>query len=89
MISVLVTALLAAAPVQAAPPAAAADAKKDRMVCKREDATGSRMGAKRICRTASEWAEYYKSIDPNGRALDPMGSRAQGTGKVQSGYPGM
>ncbi|WP_326525823.1 hypothetical protein [Sphingomonas sp.] len=79
--SILLTALLAMAPAQAADPGP--EAKKDRMVCKREDATGSRMGAKRICKRSSEWAEYYKSIDPNGRALDPMGSRVGGLGNYE------
>jgi hypothetical protein len=50
----------AAAPESAAPPAAPApivvEGKKEKKVCKIIDpGTGSRIGARRICRSADEW----------------------------------
>jgi hypothetical protein len=34
-----------------------AEAKKERKICKRYEASETRMGSKRICRTAKEWRE--------------------------------
>lgn len=31
------------------------EVKEERKICKRDAATGTRMGSKRICRTAAEW----------------------------------
>lgn len=57
MISFLFSAFLladvAAAPTTAAPIAEAP--KAERKICKREAATESRLGAKKICMTAAEW----------------------------------
>ncbi len=34
-----------------------AQPKKERLICKRFEATESRMGSKRVCRTAKEWRD--------------------------------
>lgn len=60
----LMTAVALAVPTvaiaQTAPspaPAAPTAAKKDKMVCQTMESTGSRLGKKRVCRTAAEWTE--------------------------------
>lgn len=51
----------------AAPPAAAVEApKKERKICRREDATESRLGGKRICLTAAEWQARSGNGDSRG-----------------------
>ena len=50
--SVLFAVLALAVP--AAAPGTTTDAK---LICAKEAVTGSRLGAKRICKTAEEWAE--------------------------------
>ena len=40
----------------------AAPAKKDRMICETAAETGSRFKGKKVCRTATEWAEQ-KALD--------------------------
>ena len=48
----------AAAPTQSVEASQAAEAPKiEKKICKREQATESRMGSKRICLTAAEWKE--------------------------------
>ena len=51
------------------PPAPTAGAKvakasdkndPDKIICKTEDTTGTRLGAKRVCHTRSEWAEMHR-----------------------------
>lgn len=39
-------------------PAAAAEA--DKQICKKEKETGSRLAAKKVCRTKAEWDEFYR-----------------------------
>ena len=46
----------AAAPAQATANAKPAD-NANEMVCQKQEVTGSRLGAKRICMTRSEWAD--------------------------------
>ena len=47
-------------------PAATAEApKEEKKICKREMATESRMGSKRICLTAAEWRERQSRGDGN------------------------
>jgi predicted transglutaminase-like cysteine proteinase len=48
-----------AAPTQAAPQAAEAP-KAERKICKREEATESRLGGKRVCLTAQQWRERQR-----------------------------
>lgn len=64
IVNLALVASLFAAPVAAqtqptsAAPAAAKDSKDpNRMVCRKVENTGSRLGSKKICRTAAEWAE--------------------------------
>lgn len=42
--------------VPAAAPAAQAG-KSNEVICRTEEVTGSRLGAKRVCRTRAEWAD--------------------------------
>ena len=60
MLVIALMSIQAAAPESAAPPAAPApivvEGKKEKKVCKIIDpGTGSRIGARRICRSADEW----------------------------------
>jgi len=47
----------AAQSVESPAAAAAEKAERAKMVCKKEEQIGSRLGAKRICMTAEQWAE--------------------------------
>jgi len=47
MFTVLLMAMVQAVPV--------ADAKEDRKICRRIEQTHTRMGAGRVCKTASQW----------------------------------
>lgn len=38
-----------------AAPSPPAEVKEERKICMREESTGSRLGSKRICKTAAEW----------------------------------
>lgn len=62
-------------------------AKADRTVCKVDRTTGSRLEAKRICKKQSEWATYYRDIDPNNRAIDVLGLKGSGTGQQSPNAP--
>lgn len=44
-------------PKQAAPAEEVTDTSQNRMICKRQKDTGSRLGSKRICMTAAQWAQ--------------------------------
>lgn len=51
-------ALLLSSPVVAAPAQAAGPTKDpNRIVCERQEVLGSRLGGKKVCKTAAEWAE--------------------------------
>lgn len=45
-------------------PVSAANAARDpnRVVCVKEDVIGSRLGSKRVCRTAAQWTAYRAEI---------------------------
>jgi hypothetical protein len=58
-LSVLFLAAAETAPTTAAPAQAEAP-KAERKICKREDATESRLGAKRVCLTAEQWRERQR-----------------------------
>jgi 3-oxoacyl-ACP reductase-like protein len=58
-----------APPTQAAPPAAPApktekrtvnNADLDKVVCEKQDKTGSRLGARKICMTVAQWLEFRR-----------------------------
>lgn len=71
LVALLVFALPAAA--QEAPPAARP--QKEEKICRRVDApTGSKMGAKRICRTKADWAqiEAQKPSDTGLQQVPPF-----------------
>ena len=59
MITALFSVLLLASDAAAAAPAPASTEapKEEKKICKREMATESRMGSKRVCLTAAQWRE--------------------------------
>jgi hypothetical protein len=52
------TANLWVAPQDGADAKRLAEAKEEKMICKRIDATESRMSSKKVCMTAKEWREF-------------------------------
>lgn len=79
-----VAAVLAASSVSAQK---TGSADPDRMICRKETPTGSRLGARRTCHTAGEWAEMaradrmslertqmqrYKGSEGGGQLADPF-----------------
>lgn len=40
--------------------AAATASEADKQICKKEKETGSRLAAKKVCRTKAEWDEFYR-----------------------------
>ncbi|NML06856.1 hypothetical protein [Sphingomonas sp. G-3-2-10] len=44
---------------------------EERKICKRTQDTGSRMGSKRICKTAAEWRAMEGASNGNPRNGDP------------------
>ena len=73
-LSVLLLATETAAPAPQPPAAAISQSsevtKAERKICKREQATESRLGSKRICLTAAQWKERQ------GQSDDPFGPGA-------------
>jgi cell envelope opacity-associated protein A len=71
MISVLLALALVTDPASAAGKAAneataTAEAPapvEEKKICKRMEATESRVSAKRICKTAAEWKKYQRELD--------------------------
>jgi hypothetical protein len=53
----LATETAAATPAQATQAQTSAETKSEKKICKREQATESRLGSKRICLTAQQWRE--------------------------------
>jgi len=72
--------LLSLALLASAPDDQLEKAKEDRLVCKVDHATGSRLGAKKICKTRAGWAQYYRDLDPSNRMIDNLGMRGSGVG---------
>lgn len=59
-LAVLALATPAFAGGEAKPEPAAEEAKEDsqnRMICKRQKSTGSRLGSEKVCMTAAQWAQ--------------------------------
>lgn len=50
----------AATPAEPSAPATAEKPKAERKICRREEATESRLAAKRVCLTAAEWQARSK-----------------------------
>ena len=44
-----------ASPAQPTAPAAAKNKSGDRMICERQEEIGSRLGGKKVCKTAAQW----------------------------------
>ncbi|OYQ35211.1 hypothetical protein CHU95_08240 [Niveispirillum lacus] len=42
------------------PAAASVATEADKQICKKEKETGSRLAAKKVCRTKAEWDEFYR-----------------------------
>ncbi len=40
--------------------APAVSSEADKQICKKEKETGSRLAAKKVCRTKAEWDEFYR-----------------------------
>ena len=57
----ILTALLVAGPAFAAGKDSADSKKGDKMVCRDMGETGSRLSKKRVCMTATEWAEHRRN----------------------------
>ena len=69
MITALIGAMLfaseatAATPAETIPAPAAVEApKEDKKICKREEASESRLGAKRVCLTAAQWRDRQTGV---------------------------
>jgi hypothetical protein len=56
----------ATAPAESAAPATAEKPKAERKICRREEATESRVAAKRVCLTAAEWQARSSGGDSRG-----------------------
>jgi hypothetical protein len=48
---------LAQAPASQSPPATQKPNVAEEVICKKEESTGSRIGAKRVCMTRTQWAD--------------------------------
>lgn len=62
MISLILALAVSAPAVADQTPAPAATPAPERKICKVQEATSSRLGARRICRTESEWKELDKDV---------------------------
>ncbi|WP_394663376.1 hypothetical protein [uncultured Sphingomonas sp.] len=67
--------LLLALAGQETAPASAPQPKKDKVICKKEEATGSRLGGRRICHTRLEWDEIALIAR---RDVEEAGTRIRG-----------
>lgn len=61
-------------PAAVNPGVQSAEAANDRVICERIQETGSRLGGKRVCKTAREWAEQRQrdreaAEDAQGRGI--------------------
>jgi hypothetical protein len=70
--------LLFAAAAGEQPAAAPASYDGDKVVCKRIDQTGSRLGSKRICMTRNEWAEKERSDQQELKRMQANSGRCPG-----------
>ena len=59
-LSVLFLASATDTAVTTAPAPQATETKAERKICKREEATESRLGGKRVCLTAEQWRERQR-----------------------------
>ncbi len=74
MLTTLLLLALAGQQAEPTPPPA-----KEKKVCRTEQATGSRLGAKRICKTRAEWdeiaADARKDVDNAAARLNAASGR--------------
>lgn len=76
LLPVLFATAAAATAADVAAPATPATAKAEKKICKRSQATESRMGSKRICKTAAAWKrEYQDAIEEDARQTTSTKSR--------------
>ena len=57
------------AATQAAPPTSTAAAVPEKMICRRIDQTGSRLGTKKVCMTRAQWEERTREDQREVEAL--------------------
>lgn len=79
--SIVVAALPVCAQTPAATPAAPAPAASkpasdpdQKMICKTEESTGSRLGGHKVCMTKAQWAEQSKDAKENLSKVQVSGS---------------
>ena len=53
----------------AAEAAGAGEAGKEKLICKRTETTRSRMGSKRVCKTAAQWRDHARGL---GESVEDM-----------------
>jgi hypothetical protein len=85
----LLTVLIQAAAPAPGPTVTVEGAKPERMICKARSTTGSRMGASRDCRTASEWARLQGVGADNRTVNDSMNTSGYNAGPDGSAAPVM
>lgn len=74
MLLLLVPVFLVQPAIALADDKAAAVPKPEKKICRREETTGSILGARPICHTKAEWAKLDSA---NGRAADDMLQRGR------------
>ena len=84
-VGMLTSSALAGEPAQTEPAAAATSAAPaavadpgDKMVCRVEEETGSRVRAKRICKTARQWDQIARATKDSWRKSTNRASAGQG-----------
>ena len=73
----LVAFVLAAAGMAQTPGAPVADQPEERRICRRQISSGTRMGYRRVCKTASEWAATARNPETDTPLQDGMDPRAR------------
>ena len=65
-----------AAPTAASPKADGKKSDLDRVVCKAEDTTGSRLNAKKVCLTVAQWQDYENDAKDQTRRIQQTGLKS-------------
>ena len=73
----LIALVLAATGMAQTPETPAAAQPEERRICRRQVSTATRMGYRRVCKTASEWAATARNPDTDMSAQDGMDPRAR------------
>lgn len=88
MLAIILATALATAGSGEAAPAAEVKAKPERRICRTIENTGSRMGAQRICKKASDWdkdkeeAERFLAEKQNGNLDAPTPGATMSAGPL-------